>query len=66
MVWAHHGIFGTGNNFDEAFGLMEAVEIAAEIYMKINKSAITPGITNTQLRELANAFNITPRRGYLD
>jgi len=66
VIWAHHGIFGTGSDLDETFGLVETVEKAAEIYMKINKSAITPGIPVDGLKELAKAFNIIPKQGYLD
>lgn len=38
-VWGMHGIFGTGTSIDEAFGLIETVEKAAEIYMKIADQA---------------------------
>ncbi len=33
VVWARHGLFATGADFDEAFGLMHTIEKAAEIYM---------------------------------
>lgn len=35
VVWAHHGMFVTGRDFDEAFGLMHTVEKAAEILVKV-------------------------------
>ena len=66
VVWAHHGIFGTGRNVDEAFGLIETVEKAAEIYMKIAHLPCLQSITDAQLRELADAFGLRPRPGYLD
>ena len=65
-VWGMHGIFGTGTTIDEAFGLIETVEKAAEIYMMIADKKIKAHITDEQLKELAKAFNITPREGYLD
>lgn len=30
-VWAHHGLFCSGPDFDTAFGLMHTIEKAAEI-----------------------------------
>lgn len=33
IVWAHHGIFGAGPDFDTTFGLVHTVEKAAEIYL---------------------------------
>ena len=34
VVWAFHGIFGSGETFDETFGLVHTIEKAAEIYLK--------------------------------
>ena len=65
-VWGMHGIFGTGKNIDEAFGLVETVEKAAEIYMKIAHMDIKAHITDDELKDLAKAFGLTPRAGYLD
>ena len=31
VVWVHHGMFCSGKDFDEAFGLMDTAEKAAEI-----------------------------------
>ena len=33
IVWAHHGIFGAGPDFDTTFGLVHTVEKAAELYV---------------------------------
>jgi len=65
VVWAHHGIFGTGKDLDEAFGLIETVEKAAEIYIKIMNSPIKQTITDENLLILAKAFGVTPRAGFL-
>lgn len=35
VVWAHHGLFVCGDTFDEAFGLMDTVEKASEICVKV-------------------------------
>jgi rhamnulose-1-phosphate aldolase len=34
-VWAHHGMFCAGDDFGVVFGLMETVEKAAEILVKV-------------------------------
>jgi len=33
VIWGMHGIYGVGRTMDEAFGLIETVEKAAQIYM---------------------------------
>lgn len=66
VVWAHHGIFGTGESIDEAFGLIETAEKAAEIYLKICDKQILQTITDSELKILADKFNVIPRIGYLD
>ena len=66
VVWAQHGIFGAGDSLDEALGLIETAEKAAEIYMKISGLPLRQSITDAQLRELADAFQVTPRDGFLE
>ena len=66
VVWAHHGIFGTGRTLDEAFGLIETVEKAAEIYMKIAHLERKNEIPKDQLKALADTFHAVPREGWLD
>ncbi|WP_339159729.1 rhamnulose-1-phosphate aldolase [Paenibacillus sp. FSL W8-0186] len=65
VVWPHHGIFGTGSSIDEAFGLIETIEKAAQIYMLIVNQPIRQRITDGELAELARAFGVTPREGIL-
>lgn len=65
VIWAQHGIFGVGHDLDEAFGLIETVEKAAEIYMKIAHLEIKSRIPEEQLKDLAAQFQVTPREGYL-
>lgn len=66
VIWAQHGIFGVGKDMDETFGLIETIEKAAEIYIKIGNTPIKQSITDQELAALAEAFHLTPREGYLD
>ncbi|GBG95694.1 rhamnulose-1-phosphate aldolase [Ligilactobacillus salitolerans] len=67
VIWPHHGIFGTGADVDEAFGLIETVEKAATIYSQICAQGgnIKQEITDDQLRQLADAFGVTANPEYL-
>ena len=66
VIWAQHGIFCTGKTLDEVFGLIETIEKAAEIYMKICDKKIVQSISNENLKEIAVAFNINYRKGIID
>jgi len=60
LLWANHGIFCAGEDFDLTFGLADTVEKAAEIWLKIagaNKKKLQT-ITPENLRELAKAFSV--------
>jgi rhamnulose-1-phosphate aldolase len=65
-VWAQHGIFAAGKNLDEALGLIEAVEKAADIYIKVMNGKILQSITDAELKALAEAFGLDYRRNFLD
>ena len=60
-VWAHHGIFCSGPDFDITFGLAHTVEKSAEILVKV--LSITPNklqtITPDNFRDLAVDFKVT-------
>ena len=60
-IWAHHGMFCSGEDFDLTFGLMHTVEKAAEILVKM--LAMRPDklqtITAQNFRDLAKDFNVT-------
>ncbi|MCR5177533.1 MAG: rhamnulose-1-phosphate aldolase [Lachnospiraceae bacterium] len=66
-VWAHHGAFCCGRDFDLAFGLMHTVEKAAEILVKV--LSMSPEKLNTitpeNLRELNEPFNIHVNEDFL-
>ncbi len=66
-VWAHHGMFASGEDFDLTFGLMHTVEKSAEILVKVlsMKGAQEAGavkrqtITPEDFRALAKDFKVT-------
>ena len=60
-IWAHHGMFCSGADFDEAFGLMHTVEKSAEILVKVlsmqpyKRQTIQPD----EFRDLAKDFHVS-------
>ncbi len=64
VIWTNHGIYGSGRDIDEAFGLIETVEKTAQIYM------LTLGhnphvIPDEIIQALADRFSVTPLDGVL-
>ena len=59
-VWAHHGLFCAGEDFDLTFGLMHTIEKSAEILVKV--LSIRPDklqtITPQEFRNLAVDFHV--------
>lgn len=59
-IWAHHGMFASGEDFDLTFGLMHTVEKSAEILVKMlsmrpdKRQTISP----QNFRDLAVDFNV--------
>ena len=66
VVWAQHGLFATGQTLDEVYGLIETIEKACEIYIKIFDKKIFSSISNENLKVLAKAFNVEYRKGIID
>lgn len=66
VVWANHGIYGAGRTMDEAFGLIETVEKAAELYLKIAHLPRVNTITDEQLRIIEKGFGLKAKEGWLD
>ena len=60
-IWAHHGMFAAGEDFDLTFGLMHTVEKSAEILVKM--LSMQPNklqtITPQDFRDLAKDFKVT-------
>ena len=64
-VWTTHGIYGAGRTLDEAFGLIETVEKAAQLYMLTVGSERKNEITDDQLKDLAAVFGLNYNKKYL-
>ncbi len=64
VVWTNHGIYGTGRNLDEAFGLIETVEKTAEIYM-LSLGNVVNVIPDEIIRGLANLWGLRVMDGVL-
>ncbi len=66
-IWAHHGAFACGTDFDIAFGLMHTVEKAAEVLVKVmsvtdrKRQTIQPD----DFRALNEPFKINVEERYL-
>lgn len=60
-IWAHHGIFGSGPDFDTTFGLVDTVEKSAEILVKVLSMTNTKRqtITRENFVDLAKDFHVT-------
>ncbi len=66
VIWGLHGIYGAGKNMDEAFGLIETVEKAAELYMLTSHTKRINTITDDNLRAVAKAFGLNFREDFLN
>ena len=67
-VWAHHGLFASGPDFDTTFGLMHTIEKAAQIYLLALSAGrrILQTIEDDALRAIAKDFGVTLREEFLD
>ena len=66
VVWGMHGIYGVGKNLDEAFGLIETVEKAAQIYMLTAHLPRVNTIRDEEMKELAEYFGVDYRKDFLN
>lgn len=66
VIWALHGIYGTGRTMDETFGLIETVEKAAQVYMLTADRQRVNFIGDDGLRKLAESFHLDYRREFLE
>lgn len=68
VIWAHHGLFCSGADFDCAFGLAHTIEKAAEIYIKVH--SVVPEerqtITRDDFLALAGAFGVRLNGDFLN
>ena len=68
-VWAHHGLFASGLDFDTTFGLMHTIEKAAQIYilaLSAGQGRILQTVEDDDLRAIAKDFGVTLREEFLD
>ena len=61
FIWAHHGMFCSGEDFDLTFGLLHTVEKSAEILVKVMSMAPRKlqTITPDDFRAVAKDFHVT-------
>ena len=66
-IWAHHGVFCSGADFDLTFGLMDTVEKSAEISVKVlSMGGRRQTMTDGDLRALAKDFGLTLPERFLN
>lgn len=66
VVWGLHGLYGSGTDMDEAFGLVETVEKAAKLYMISAHLPRINTISDDQLRQIAENLNLKYRKDFLN
>ena len=66
VIWGMHGIYGAGKDLDEAFGLIETVEKAAQLYMITAHLPRINTINDNQLKEIAEGFGVKYRKDFLN
>ncbi|MCQ2787255.1 MAG: rhamnulose-1-phosphate aldolase [Bacilli bacterium] len=62
VSWTNHGIYGCGEDIDEAFGLIETVEKTAKVYM-ISLNHVVNVIPVSVLVGLCKLWNLKPMKG---
>ena len=66
VVWGMHGIYGAGKSLDEAFGLIETAEKAAQIFMLTAHLPRVNTIKPSEMVELADFFGVNYRKDFLE
>jgi rhamnulose-1-phosphate aldolase len=66
VLWAMHGVFGSGKNLDEAFGLIETAEKGAEVFIKTLGAPRLLTVTDAQIKALADFWHVSYRKEWLD
>ena len=65
VTWTNHGIYGAGNDIDEAFGLIETVEKTAQIYM-LTLGHVVNEIPDQVILGLAKLWNLKMMPGVIE
>ena len=63
--WTNHGMYGAGNDIDEAFGLIETVEKTAQIYM-LTLGHVVNEIPDEVIIGLAKLWNLKMMDGVIE
>ena len=71
VIWAQHGLFAAGPDFDTTFGLMHTVEKAADIYVRARSmnggsDDFMNTITDDGLKAIAREFAIPLNEAMLE
>ena len=69
-IWTQHGLFATGQGFDDAFGLAHMIEKTAGIYLA-GRAACGGNeppyrVSDGQLRLICEESGVVPRAGFLE
>ena len=69
-VWAHHGLFCAGNDFDSTFGLAQTIDKAATVYaqaraMNGGSDRFASAIPDEGLRGIAEAYHLPVNEAFL-
>ena len=70
-VWAQHGLFVSGPDFDTTFGLMHTIEKAADVYRRARQmnggsDEFLNTISDEGLRQIGIDFGLTVNDEFLD
>jgi rhamnulose-1-phosphate aldolase len=68
-IWAQHGLFSSGPDFDITFGLAHTIEKSAEIYVKVlsmGGGLIRQTIEDDNLRAIARDFGVNLNEAFLN
>ena len=58
VIWGLHGIYGAGDDLDEAFGLIETIEKSAQIWLACQGKKELYTISNDELVQLVHRFGL--------
>ena len=68
LIWAMHGITAVGDTADEAYGLIECIDKAADIYVRL--MSVDTGyrrlLTPDELRMIVKSFGLNVREDWLE
>ncbi len=66
-IWAHHGIFVTGETFDSTWGLIDTVDKSCDILIKVlSMGGIKQTIPDSGFRALQEPYHVHINPEYLD